>query len=200
MNTEPTFKPEEIDPDTGLTYAELEREVKRREAVVGANVDPLPGPLALAFPAQPIRVGTFSIRPLVGVDICTLRHLDSPLLKQMAEAQKPKEERTPTKFTDEDGWEMVLQFMYSPEQAEAEVNKSREQFRQQARELVGLRMNPIVINLIVEAVSKQFANAFITAVQFNSNTKSPADNDAFFTRPPAQQKTASAGGLNTSAA
>ena len=200
MNDLPKFNPDEIDPESGLTLGELQQEQRRREAVAEANADPLPGPLALAFPAGEIRVGAFAIRPVVGIDIALLRHLYSPLLKQMAEARKPKDERAETPFTDEDGWVMALQFLITPEQAEAELKRGPDHFKALARERIGYRMNPIIIGQIVEAVSRQFALAFETAVKFSAQTKSPAENDAFFTRPPAAPRTASAGGSTTSAA
>jgi len=185
----------EIDPVTGLTIAELQRESARRIALAEANANPLPGPLALAFPSRPIRVGAFAVRPIVGMDIPSLRQLDSPLLKQMAEARKPVEERDPTPFTDQDGWDMILVFLSDPAWVEAELAKGRDHFRSLARAEIGLKMNPVVIGLLAEAVCQQFARAFETAVEFSA--KSSGESSPLFTRPPATVKTASAGGSST---
>jgi hypothetical protein len=190
----------EIDPETGLTVAELERESARRIALADVAADPLPGPLALAFPSQPIRVGAFAVRPVVGIDIPLLKQLDSPLLKQMAEAGKPAAERQPTQFTDQDGWEMVLLFLSPPERIEAELARGREHFRKLARELVGLAMNPVLIGMLVDAVAQQFRRTFETAVEFTGKNTGTTETNAFFTRPPATPKTASAGGSSTSPA
>ena len=197
MTEEPIGAPDAIDPETGLPLAELQREFRRRDAVDEANADPLPGPLALAFPSRPIRVGPLAVRPVMAIDYCLLRHLDSPLLKQMAEAAKPAEERQATVFTDEDGWMMALQFLVPPERAEAEVLKGRDHFLALAKRAIG-RMNPIVVNQIVEAVSRQFRLSFETAVQFAA--QSSGAPQPFFTEPPPAPRTASAGGLNISAA
>jgi hypothetical protein len=197
----PATRPDQgrVDPETGLTYAEIERESRRRLSVVEANTDPLPGSLAQAFPARCIRVGSFAVRPVVGVDMVILRHLDSPLLRQMAEARKPVEDRQQTQFTDQDGWEMALQFLADPARVEAEVSRGREHFAALARDLVGLRMNPIIIGMIVDAVAEQFRSCFATAVQFAANTQGDAEASPFFTKPPAYPTTAPAGGCSTSA-
>lgn len=191
---------DQIDDATGLSVREVLTEQFRRESVTEANTDPLPGPLGLAFPERSLRVGAFSIRPVVGIDIVILRQLNSPLIRQMAEAAKPKDQRTATEFSDEDGWEMCLQFLLSPVEAEAELKKGREQFREQARQRIGLRMNPVIIGQIVAAVTQQFTDAFATAVQFSKAEAEPPVEGGFFTVPPPAPKTASAGGLTTSAA
>jgi len=186
-----------IDPETGLTFAELERESRRRLAVYEANADPLPGPLSLAFPAAPIRVGTLAIRPFVHADWATLRKLDSPLLKQIAEMRKPKELRDPTPCSDQEEWEMVLVFLLDPQRAESEA-QDRAGFARFAREKIGHGLNPFVFELLKGAVIQQFTNCCETAVQFLA-ASAAAPTDELFTQPPTAMKTASVGGLPTSA-
>jgi hypothetical protein len=188
-----------IDPETGLTFAELERESRRRLAVAAANADPLPGPLSLAFPAKPIQVGAFAIRPFVHADWATLRHLDSPLLKQIAELRKPAAQRQPTTTTDQEEWEMILVFLLDPARALHEACNQRAAFAQFAREKIGLGLNPFLVEMLKGAVVKQFEISCLTAVEFAANTSAQSGNE-FFTRPPAEPKTASAGGSSISAA
>lgn len=192
-----TFNPADIDPATGLTFAELERESRRRLAVYEANADPLPGPLALAFPAAPIRVGTLAIRPFVHADWATLRKLDSPLLKQIAEMRKPAEMRETTPCSDQEEWEMVLVFLLDPERAEA-LASNRAEFTRFAREKIGLGLNPFIFEMLKAAVIQQFTRCCETAVQFLAASAS-APTDELFTKPPTAMTTASVGGSPTSA-
>lgn len=191
-------KLDRIHKPTGLPVREVFKEEFRRESAGEANCDPLPGPLALAFPARPIRVGAFSVRPVSGLDLVVLRGLDSPLIKQMAEARKPKEQRKATEFSDEAGWEMVLQFLLTDEEAEAELAKGREHFRKRARQEIGRRMNPIIVNQIVQAIVEQFLVAFTTAVEFSKSSTGEPKNDEVFTKPPTTPTTGSGGGSATS--
>jgi hypothetical protein len=193
----PATRLDQIDPATGLPQRELAKEHFRRESVAEANADPLPGPLALAFPARPIRVGAFSIRPISNLDFTILRALNSPLIRQMAEGAKPEDQRQKTSFTDQEGYEMCLQFLLTDEAAEAEIVKGVEHFRALAREKIGRQLNPVLTGQIIAAVAKQFEVMFQTALQFNQANAGEPVNEQVFTQPPAAPRTASAGGSKT---
>lgn len=181
-----------VDPATGVTIRELLAESERRQALTAVNADPLPGPLLLAFPAKPIRVGAFNVRPFVHADWATLRHLDSPLIKQLAELRKPKEQRQPTPFTNQDEWEMILVFLLGAEQAEQEVARDRQAFAATARRLIGHEMNPLIVEMLKGAVIEQFGICCSTAVEFAASS-APAAGEVF-TKPPATPRMDLAGG------
>jgi hypothetical protein len=181
---------------TGLSIEEILAESARREALEAANADPLPGPLAMAFPARSIRVGLFSVRPVVHADWATLRLLDSPLLKQIQQLARPAAEREVTPFSDQEEWEMILVFLLEPRRAQREA-QDREGFARMARDKIGHGLNPFVVEMLKGAVVKQFEVSCITAVQFASQAGKDSGNEVF-TRPPAGATTGSAGGSNIS--
>ena len=192
---------DKIHEETGVTMREVLTECARRQAVVEANADPLPGPLALAFPARPITVGAFSVRAPRHADWATLRHLDSPLLKQMAELRKPKAEREPTPYSDQEEWEMILVLLLDPERAAQEVARDRRAFGEFAAQQSGNGRNPVVVELLKNAAVKQFSDMFITALEFSATAPANPEggNADFFSKPPLAPKTASAGGSPSSA-
>lgn len=183
--------------ETGLTIEEILQECARREAVEAASADPLPGPLALAFPAKSIPVGTLNIRPIVHADWATMRLIDSPLLKQIAELSKPAPERRPTPFTDQEEYEMILLLLLGAERAQVEASRDRQAFGVFARERIGHGLNPFVVEMLKKAVVTQFEISIATAVKFQGAAAAQSDNETF-TKPPTGAKTASAGGSSIS--
>ena len=179
----------------GVTQAQIERHSRRVSATAEASADPLPGPLADAFPTVDIIVHGIHVRPVVAADFPILRKLQSPRYRQMLEAAKPPELRTPTEFTDEDGWEMIYQFTNPALAVELALAQGRAHFRRIAHEQIGMRMNPFIAAQVAEAVGEQMKRSYETALRY----KAAGEAKEVFTAPPPASTTASAGGSITSA-
>lgn len=176
----------------GLSKAELKSHVAGVEATGEAMTLPLPGPLGAAFAGTGRTVCGVLVRAPVAIDFVILQKLESPLLKQMGEAAKPKLLRKETAFTSQDGWNMVYQFTTDPEVIEAEVNESKSKFERSAKKKVGMQMNPFAVNRIVEIIGLQISESFLTALRYMDSSGGDPGKD--FPAPPAEPATASAGG------
>ncbi|HOC55131.1 MAG TPA: hypothetical protein PKI20_05895 [Verrucomicrobiota bacterium] len=177
---------------------EAQAHAARARALRRAAADPLPGPLADAFGPLPETVSGLRVRPVVHYDFVVLRALKSPLLDHLAGASNARR-KPASPFSDDQGYEMVLQFTTPPEQLADLMDQHGPSFpkwfRRQARQRIGFRLGPVQVALLVKLVEQAFIAAFKTVLEF---TEKPSDN-APFTSPPAPS-TASAGGSTTSAA
>lgn len=175
---------------------EAQAHAARSRALRDAAADPLPGPLAGAFGPLPETVAGLRVRPVVHYDFVVLRALKSPLLDHLRAQVKKK---AASQFSDDQGYEMVLQFTTPAEQL-AEFMEQHgpafpKWFRRQARSRIGFALGPVQVALLVKNVERAFVAAFSTVLEFAE--KKP--ESAHFTSPPAPP-TASAGGSTTSAA
>ena len=164
----------------------------RARALGEAAAQPLPGPLAGAFGEVPETVAGLRVRPVVHYDFTVLRALNSPLLRQL-EGSKKREA-----FTDDQGYEMVLQFTTPPEDLAGLLDQHGKgfagMFRGLARKRIGFALGPVEVALLVKGVEKAFLTAFSTVLQFEPK----AQDDGGFPKPPAGPGTGSAGGSITS--
>jgi hypothetical protein len=179
----------------GLSEEEINRHVAEVSATKEAMSVPLPGPLKTAFGIPVRMVGKTAVRSPVAIDFAFLQQLDSPLLRQMAEAAKPVELRQPTKFTDQDAYDIVYQFTRNINDVEGVLATGVESFRATTRQVIGRQMNPFVVNRIVEVVGELFAESYITALKYMGSEDGGKD----FPAPPAERTMDSAGGSTTSA-
>lgn len=186
--------PDPIDPASGLKQSQIDKELARRDAIAGANADPLPGPLAEAFDPEPITVGEFTVRPYVPFDMVVLRKIGSPLLRQMQEMNKPEEERTGTDYGDEEEFEMIFQFITPVEVVRDLIRQGRQAFKDAAWEKVANnpKLNAVLHAQLTEAVTTQFLRAFSTVLSYGGGQA--GEETPFPTRQPAAPATDSAGG------
>ncbi len=182
-----------VDPDTGLTDAQLRAHQARVEAREAANVTPAPGPLLDAFLPEPLTVAGFTLRPAVYSDFLILRRIESPILAEMRELSKEPADRQAVTYTDVDYWELL--FLWTRPIAEARAAlASREAFRERA---LAATADTLPVSIITElpamvtALSINFVRALSTQVGYQA----PAPKDGtVFTKPPEAPTTASAGG------
>jgi len=160
-----------------------------------ASIDPLPGPLVDAFLPEPLRAAGLELRPLVMTDIALLKRLDHPILRELAELQKPEGDRKPVPFGEEDMLELLYCWTRPVREARAALAGGRQAFREIALSATGDLMPAGALAdtaQILEALGANFRNAFATALRYQA--KSP-EGGAVFTKPPASgQPMASAGG------
>lgn len=148
-------------------------------ATARAAADPLPGALKEAFIGGDINVAKdVTVRRVVASDWKKLKWLDSPILKQMLELQKPVEAREEVPYTDTEAFEICFQFTRPPKDTHAFLLGPRENFREAAIDTIGDKYDLPLCYKIVDAVSEQFAKSFLTALQFmpdeeNAEKKSP---------------------------
>lgn len=136
-------------------------------AAARANADPLPGALKEAFIGGDIQVAKgVTVRRIVATDWDILKWLDSPILKQMLELQKPPEARERLEYTQSECYEICFQLMTSSKELRKFLGGSRDAFREAATEAIGDKYDISVCNQIVDAAIAQFGNSFLTALQF----------------------------------
>ncbi len=188
----------DLRPPTSELYpghaAELARKAARDAEIAAAAATPLPGPLARAFdpvPAAPAVAG-LTVRPVVHYDFVILDKLESPLLAQLR-GREPGEQ--PVAVSDQQGYEIIFQFTRPVRAAAAVLAQGRSEFSAQARETIGMELNPGQIHALMQNVQREFSRAFCTVV----GHESPPPEGEVFTTPPAPPMTASAGGSITSA-
>lgn len=137
-----------------------------REAAKRASADPLPGALSEAFLSDAIDVGGVKVRQVKATDWKLLKWLNSPILQQMLELQKPKEQRQEVPLTDEEEWEICFQFTTEPKVLRKLMGGTREAFTEIATEMIADKLDTAQIKAMTNAVSEQFIASFKTALLF----------------------------------
>jgi hypothetical protein len=163
-----------------------------------ANATVLPGPLKGAFAAEAAEVAGLRVRRFVHFDWVVMERLGSPLVSHLQ--KQAAGNRSKTKFTDEQGYEMILQFTRPIQEVDALLAKlGVAGFRKLAKEEIGYRLGPLEVKLLARAVEAEFARAISTPVKYSG--KAAESSETVFTMPPAnpEAKTGSAGGSTTSA-
>ena len=131
-----------------------------------AAAEPLPGSLAEAFLGDAIEViEGVKVRRVVASDWIILRWLNSPIVRQMLEMQKPMEKREPVDYSAEEAYEICYQFTHNPKEVRAMKEQGRKAFTEAAIEEFGDRFSTMEIaELVVDAVSKQLQRSWATAL------------------------------------
>lgn len=205
MNTPQPTPPLDLDAALAADAAALQQ---RQQAQRRANAEPLPGPLAGAFAAEPLQVLGITLRPVVAGDFILLKKLDSPLYRrtfELAEHQRrikageiPADAPLPaTNFDEEECVEMIWQFTVPLPVARAALRKGREHFRETALQAITDQSPVDALPQLVEAVVANFTAAFSTAVEYEGAAAAEGE-ETVFTTPAAAGATASAGGSTTS--
>jgi hypothetical protein len=181
------------------------REAVRRQAAT----DPLPGPAAAAWAGEPTRVHGFELRPVVGGDVILLKRLDSPLIRRTKElvehfrkvSMGVIEEGTPcpeSTYEDEEGVEMVYQFLVPIATARGALSLGRERFREIALQFVADRVPYPILAELIAAVEMNYQKSFSTFLRYEAR-KEGDSQPRNFSMPPAETQTGSAGGSTTTA-
>lgn len=97
---------------------------------------------------------------MVHYDLVVLRKLNSPVIEQLSRATAG--DNTPTPFTEEQGYEMVLLFTVLPREAAEFIAKGPEAFRQEALERIGFQVGPLQLYELVAAIAREFERGFST--------------------------------------
>lgn len=104
----------------------------------------------------PVAVAGLKVRALVHYDLKILRQLNSPLIRAI-------ETKQPTEWSDEEGYDILLQFTRPVREAAELASKGPEHFRKVALEQIGMRLNPVEVTLLVKAVEQEFERTFSAA-------------------------------------
>jgi hypothetical protein len=204
MNNE-TTKPE----TAGEPYAGYQQEIlaleKKLAELRAAAAAPLPGPLREAFAGDPPKVGAFALMPVTAGLVVILVRINSPLLDIVriyranaglgtdAIADIIGKELKP----EPEQWiETVFCFVTEIRKLRALLAQGREAFREQALQEIGDKLHPTELAELEKACGAHFASSFATIVEHEASKGSGGE---FFTQPPAEPMTASAGGSTSSA-
>lgn len=167
--------------------ARIGAHVQRLNAALVAATDPTPGPLAEALSEEPIRVGQFTLRPIVARDLILLKELDSPYHRALLNEARPEEDRKPVTFQHEELFEAFYLFAVPLREARAQLAKGRPAYRAAALETVADAMPVHQVAELAPAIERLFVRAFATRVAYGPKK---AVEENFPTPPP----TVSAGG------
>lgn len=179
----------------GISREEYERWQRRCEVGPGAQAEVLPGPLAEAFDPQVVEVAGLKVRQLVHYDYVLLRRLDSPLYRRVLELGKPAEERRDVPFSDEEGYEIIVQFTRPCVEVKRLVDRlGRTGFREFCIEQIGM-LSPGEVEVLAGAAVRTFVEGAATALRY----RQASEGDGSFRLPPAGMRTGSDGGSITSA-
>jgi hypothetical protein len=181
-------------------HAEIAARTAKDQAYREASANPLPGPLTEAFASLPENVAGLRVRKMVHYDFVLLRIIKSPLLEQLARTRGGK--RGLTRWSDDQGWEMIWQFTRPPEVVHAWLSRqpparAAANYREMCRREIGFTLGPVEGALLVRLVQKAFVEAFSTVLQYIPRDDGSGATTQSFQTPPAG--TASAGGHDTSA-
>lgn len=166
-----------------------------------ANNEVLPGPLAEAFsPRQNIKVGPFTVRPMVAGDRVLFKLLDSPFHREALAKSVPTTNGTSeVDMTPEETFELCFQFTRPVSESRAMIEKGREAFRNAAILAIG-DLTEVEIAMIINAISEQMKRAVASWLQFSGKPGDGEGTTHFFQEAGGQAKVPSAGISITSAA
>lgn len=195
---------ESTSPIPGFTPEQTAEFLAEQAATRRANSDPLPGPLAGAFAADPLHVHGITFRKGRAGDFILAKKLNSPLYQQslalaeharkIATGELAKDAPPPdTRFTEEESAEIIYQFSVPIQQARADLAKGREFFREKALATIADRVPMDQFPALLEAAVTCFMSSFSTAVHYEAD-KPEGENIVNFRPQPQAPATASAGG------
>lgn len=136
-----------------------------------AEADPLPGPLLNAFSPGAIKVAGHHVRKFVAYDHVLLKLLNSPLHLTMLELAKPEDKREEVKSTDQEEWDLCLQFTTPCKEVAGLIEKDVEGFHRLAKEQFGMGESSEVVKLILLGVLQQVANNILTGNKYAAEAK-----------------------------
>lgn len=173
----------------------LDKAAAWQAAAPGAAADPLPGPLVDAFLPESVVVAGLTLRPLHLTDVAILKRLEHPILKEIAEALKPAEERRPIPYQIEDALELLFAWSRPLPEVRAILAEGRQAFRERAMVETGDKLPLAAVSdyaVIMEALAAHFCKQYATALSYRP--KSAGDGPGFPSPPASGHPTASAGG------
>lgn len=142
-----------------IQNADLATEQKLTQiATKRALSDPLPGALADAFIKGPIKIGEYSVRPMVPSTFVFLKAIESPLIGMIQDVVSLGEIDTELSF--EQSWELCWIFTHSAK----ECRESLENIKQLSIDQVG-DVEGYPVQLVTTAVFEQVRRHMATAVK-----------------------------------
>lgn len=191
----------------GITAEELHRHADRQARLTRAAGVPLPGPLLAAFASDPPQLHGFTFQPFRVGTVALLERIGSPfvpIMKLLAangtpvegESLEARSRRLATlideqvKPTNEQMIEALFLFTTPPAQVRALLDRGRLHFTNAAQAKVGDVVTPQQFDELQAMAVANFIRAYSTMVEYEpEKSGSPV-----FPSPPAEPKTASAGG------
>lgn len=189
----PTAPPAPAQPQFPPGYQE--RFAATVEATGSANIAPLPGPLLEAWLPSTLVAAGFRLRPVVAADWPILQRINSPLLMEMAQLQRPEADREPVRYDDEEIWELLFLWTVSPREARAAIAPGLHSWRETVMAATADQLPAGIIaekKAILDAIAANLMRALSTSVSHGAPTG--PDGPVNFTKPPADPTTGSAGG------
>lgn len=184
-----------------LTYIQQKafEKAARDDAGSMASAMPLPGPAASAFLYGPIQVGKWSVRKMVMSDWKVLQKINSGVMLNAAELDKPKEIRVEN-WTEQTDNELIWILTHTPDEIREALRAGFEAFcRRCTAETEDSIVVPSEYFALQKAVMEQINGANATILSHEDASKKEGGETHFF---PVAERPAmdSAGTLNSSAA
>jgi hypothetical protein len=136
-----------------------------------AEQDPLPGPALNAFTKGQIKAAGHFVRKFVAYDHVILKQLDSPLRRMMLELAKPPELQEKMENSDQENWDLCLQFTIPVNEAEELIEQGVDVFKKAAKERVGKAWDESEVSFVILAVFQQLKNSVEAANKYAAEAK-----------------------------
>jgi len=171
-----------------ITDFQLEVEAGKR-----ANADPLPGPMATAFGTQNIVLFGFTVRPVVAYDWAIMKHINSPVYRQMLEFMQAGDKAETIDPEYEDIWDLVYLLTRPCEEADKVFKKGKEAFHEEAKKEIGFKLDLGRISILYEACITQLREHTATMVRYAGSPEEGNGHSRDFMVAEVRPETASAG-------
>lgn len=143
---------------------------ERNDASRRAMADPLPGPLTEAFLSEDIMVDEIRVRPVMAGDFVLFKQLNSPIYRNILEADKPESERKEMILEDDsEAFQMIYQFTRPAFEVRNALKLGMESFKETAMREVADKYHPEKVARLVSAVAEQVRRSFGTAQKYGSD-------------------------------
>ncbi len=158
-------------------------------AVERANREPLPGALAGAFdPMQSIKVGDYTIRPIVAGDYTLIKKLNSPVYRQILELQKENGGEE-VQVDDVEQWELIY-ILTNPPEHSLKLLYNGGNIRDKAIETLGAKLGPLLVADLFIACIQQFKTHMETMLSYAAAKEGKEGDENFTTATAVTLKTA----------
>jgi hypothetical protein len=217
MNTDTEPLTADLRPPTsalppGITAEELQRHHDRQHRLSSAASVPLPGPLLAAFASDAPQIHGFTFQPFRVGTVALLERIASPftpMMKLLARHGTPLEGETlearskrlatvideQLKITNDQMIEAIFLFVTPPARVRALLAAGRAAFSAEAQAKIGDVVTPQQFDELQAVAVAHFIRAYSTIVEYEPEQS----GQPVFPSPPAEPKTASAGGSTSSA-
>ena len=161
------------------TIGKFESLIEQKNASLMAQTAPLPGPTFPAFVDGPIIVGEHTVRSLVKADFRLFQMSENWVLKWLAEAAKPKEDRNEIPDDPDSDNMLVWQLTHPVRLVEQELKKGLTAFKDKCRQETEHVLPSHIYDFLLTAAWEQLSRSQLTVLKFLQKEQEAENRDPF---------------------